>query len=108
MNYSSIGNQIRLRRKELGLTQENLAEKAELSVSYMGAIERGEKLPSLESFIRIANALDESADKLLSGVLNIEPRILSSQIYEELSTLPKVEQTRIFNVMKTMLADIKK
>lgn len=73
----------------------------------MGAIERGEKLPSLESFIRIANALDESADKLLSGVLNIEPRILSSQIYEELSTLPKVEQTRIFNVMKTMLADIK-
>lgn len=107
MNYSSIGKRIKERRKELGLTQENLSEKADLSVSYMGAIERGEKLPSMESFIRIANALDESADRLLSGVLKIEPRIVSSEIYEELSTLPLFEQKRILNVMKTMISDIK-
>ena len=58
MEYKSIGKNIRKCRDKLGITQEKLAEMANLSVSYMGAIERGEKLPKLKVFISIANALD--------------------------------------------------
>lgn len=57
MNYDSIGQNIRKYRMLKGFRQEDLAEMANLSVSYFGAVERGEKTPSLETLINIVNAL---------------------------------------------------
>ena len=51
------------------LRQEDLAEKAGLTANYIGMVERGEKIPSLETFIKILNALGVSADMVLSDVL---------------------------------------
>jgi len=45
MDYRSIGENIRKYRKTKKMTQETLAERAGLSVNYIGSIERGEKLP---------------------------------------------------------------
>ncbi len=103
----SIGENIRNRRNELGIKQETLAEMVELSVSYMGAIERGEKIPKLEVFIRIANALEVSSDMLLSGVLKVGNQIVTSELSKELSGLSKIEQSRILNVVRTMVNDMK-
>lgn len=105
MDYSSIGKQIRERRTELKMTQEKLAEAAELSVSYMGAVERGEKLPSMETFIRLANVLETSSDRLLSGVLTVGNKIVASKLSSELSSLPEKEQKRILNVVRIMIND---
>lgn len=105
MEYKSIGKNIRKRRDELGIKQEELAEMVELSVSYVGAIERGEKLPKLEVFIRIANALKVSADTLLSDVLDVGNQIIASELSKEISDLSKSEQRRILNVIRTMIAD---
>lgn len=105
MEYKSIGKNIRKRRDELGIKQEELAEMVELSVSYVGAIERGEKLPKLEVFIRIANALKVSADTLLSDVLDVGNQIVASELSKEISDLSKSEQRRILNVIRTMIAD---
>ena len=44
MDYKSIGRNIRQCREAQGITREKLAEMTELSVSYMSALERGEKL----------------------------------------------------------------
>ena len=55
MKFESIGKNIRRFRKERGYRQEDLAEMVGLSVNYMGAIELGDKLPSLETFITIVN-----------------------------------------------------
>lgn len=71
MNTSSIGKRIRKYRKAKGWRQEDFAEKIGLSVTYTGMIERGEKIPKLETFITIANALEVSADVLLADVLSI-------------------------------------
>ncbi len=79
----------------------------DLSVSYIGAIERGEKLPKLDVFIRIANSLKVSSDTLLSGVLEIENQIVASELSDELSNLPKTEQKRILNVVRTMITNTK-
>ena len=105
MEYKSIGKNIRKRRDELGIKQEELAEMVELSVSYVGAIERGEKLPKLEVFIRIANALKVSADTLLSDVLDVGNQIVASELSKEISDLSKSEQRRILNVIRAMIAD---
>ena len=106
MKYNTIGRKIRKCRDEKGIKQEKLAEMVNISVSYMGAIERGEKLPKLEIFIRIANALEVSSDTLLSGVLSVENKIIASELSEQLAKLPKNEQLRILTVVKAMMNDI--
>ncbi len=58
-----LGETIRSYRKEAGLTQEKLAEKAELHHNFIGAVERGTMEISVGSLLRIAKALNvEVAD----------------------------------------------
>lgn len=61
-----FGETVRGLRKEAGLSQEALAEKAGLTLNYIGNVERGEKTPSLETVCRIAGALGLSGGQLLS------------------------------------------
>ncbi len=53
-----VGNNIRYYRKRLGLSQERLAEIAELHRTYIGAVERGEKNISANNIAKIAEVLD--------------------------------------------------
>lgn len=64
MNYRLIGERIKQERLNKRLTQEVLAEKANVSVSFLGQIERGERKLSLETFIKLAEALGVSLDYL--------------------------------------------
>lgn len=105
MDYNSIGKNIRKRREELGIKQDTFAEMVDISASYMGAIERGEKFPSLSVFIQITNALKISSDFLLSGVLEVHNEIIASELSSQLSMLSKREQKRILHVIETMISD---
>lgn len=70
MNYVLLGEQIRKQRKKKNLTLEQLAEKLDVSTTFIGQIERAKGIPSLETFVKIANVLEISADSLLFGDLN--------------------------------------
>ena len=61
----TMGDRIRDSRKRLGLTQDQLSEKLDITVAYMSEIERGLKMPSMQLFIKIVEILDVSADYLL-------------------------------------------
>jgi transcriptional regulator with XRE-family HTH domain len=63
-----IGEAIRRQRKRMKLTQEKLAEKAELHPNYMGRVERGEEHVSLISLRRIAKALDVRVRDLVADI----------------------------------------
>ncbi len=52
-----IGEAIRRFRKQAGLSQEKLAEKADLHPVYIGEVERGEEAASVSALVRIAKAL---------------------------------------------------
>lgn len=52
-----IGRRVQKRRKELGYTQEELAEKLHISRTHMGHIEQGRKSPSLKLMEKLARAL---------------------------------------------------
>lgn len=69
MTTDSIGRNIRKYRMEKKMRQEDLAEKTGLSANYIGMLERGEKLPALDTFISILNALEITADAVLCDVL---------------------------------------
>ena len=65
MEKLTMGDRIKEARKNKRLTQEQLAERLDISVEFVGQIERGIKLPSMQVFIRLIEALNVSADYLL-------------------------------------------
>lgn len=65
IDYKALGKSIRKARTDSGMTQEKLGELCSLSTAHIGHIERGTRIPSLETFYRIATALGVSADELL-------------------------------------------
>lgn len=99
MDIYSIGTNLRKVRIQRKLRQEDVAEKADLSVNYVGAVERGERLPSLESFIALLNAVEASADIVLCDVLNNGYEIKNSLINDKLKTLKKEDLARIHDVI---------
>ena len=60
-----VGTNIRLERKERGFTTEVLAEFLGISPAYIGLIERGERCPSLETFLRICEFFGERPEEML-------------------------------------------
>ena len=108
MNTASIGKRIRKERERKGWRQEDFAERIGLSVTYTGMIERGEKVPKLETFITIANVLGVSADQLLADVLDTGYNIKSSSMTEEIEGLPHSERERIYCVVNAMIEYSKK
>jgi transcriptional regulator with XRE-family HTH domain len=54
----SLAHSVKLRRKELGLSQEELADMAEIDRTYASQIERGVANPSLEVLYRVARSLE--------------------------------------------------
>lgn len=63
-----FGLSVKRRRQELGLTQEELAERANLHRTYIGMIERAEKNVTLENIAKLAKSLDTSIKKLCSDL----------------------------------------
>ena len=103
MNSVSIGKKIRFYREAKKWTQEVFAEKIGLSLTYVGMIERGEKIPKFETFINIANALEVSADVLLADVLVTGYKIKTSLLSEKIDQLPSDERKKVYAVIEAMV-----
>lgn len=103
MGLESIGKHISKFHHLQKLRQEDLAEITGLSTNYIGAVERGEKIPSLETFIDILNALSVSADMVLSDVLREGYKIKASTFSDQLKTLSAKDQKRIFDVVEVLI-----
>lgn len=107
MNGELIGKRIRAYREDKKWTQEVFAEKVGLSPAYIGMIERGEKIPKLETFVRIANVLCVSADLLLADVLDSGYKIKASVLSEKLDRLSPNDRDRVYAVIDAMLGAAK-
>jgi len=59
-----LGERVRVRRRERGLTQESLAEALDISVAYVSLIERGDRNPPFTTVVAIARALGIPAREL--------------------------------------------
>lgn len=76
LDYGKIGMRIRQTRKLKGWSQDALAKKCGISMSFLGHIERGTRIMSLETFVNICAALDADADELLWGVAHPSEAVL--------------------------------
>lgn len=90
LEYEAMGKVIRAKRKEMKLTQKDLANRVGISTAFCGHIERGSRKASLETVVAIANVLELSLDKMLQSSLSVSP-------------LNLYEQGIVDNVIETLL-----
>ena len=98
-----MGRKIQVRRKELGLTQEQLSEKIVCSLTHLCRIEGGFK-PGLDALLRLCRVLGYSLDELLGicppdnpVMQEISNRVLSRPLREQHLALQTLEQ--LFSVI---------
>lgn len=69
LDYSLIGKRIARRRKQLGLKQSEVEERAGIGDKYLSNIERAISIPSTEVIMRLAIALETTPDEFLVGAV---------------------------------------
>ena len=99
LDCAKIGTRIKYFRTKKRLSQEKLAELSDLSSVFISYIERGERAPSLEAMINIANVLNVSADDLLSGNLLVSNSPHDSREFEILYDCTTEELSILLNCM---------
>lgn len=72
LDYSEIGRRIAQRRKELGLRQTQVCERAGINDKYLSCIERATSIPSLEVVMKLALALETTPDTFLTGTIRYD------------------------------------
>ena len=104
MDYKRLGQRIREERLRLHLTQAQLAEDADISDTYMGAIERGERSLTLDTLVRLVNRLGVTVDYLLAdSVPNTDANIMD-QFKQITDGQPMERKQMAINVLRTIFA----
>lgn len=88
VDYKVLGKRMAKRRRELGLKQYQVSERAGLSDKYISCIETAKSIPSIDVLVRICDALETTPDMLLLGaVCNTENESYERQIAGKLRKL---------------------
>ena len=90
-----LGPRIKEYRTKRGMSVIKLANEVGILPNYISQLENGDKIPSLDTFIRIANALDVTADELLCDYLTAEVSVVESKLGANISVLSKEDQRHI-------------
>ena len=86
-----VGRRIAERRKQLGMTQEMLAERGDMTPQFVSYAEAGKRAMRPENLLKLASALGVSADYLLTGDIIDKDLLLLSEKLRRLTP----EQVRI-------------
>lgn len=106
MDKKELGQKIREIRQEKGYTQQILADKASLGNVYVGEIERGVKMPSLNSFIKIVQALDVSADYILCDELPSGQPYIYDALTKKMQNLTPKQRKSITDIIDAYLSNL--
>lgn len=101
LNYTGIGRRIAQRRLQMGLKQNILAERLDISNNYLSSIERGKEKPSLEVIVNICNVLQVTPDYLLMG--NMYSNNIPQNIADGLRLCSKEDLSLLSVIMQHMI-----
>lgn len=99
MDLQYLGARIKAERQKRSITQEQLAEKIDISTNFMSLIENGRNM-SVETLVKIAAALGVTVDYLLSDMIEINTDSITDQITQSVSTLNDDEKLYFLNMIK--------
>ncbi len=102
IDYKLIGGRIKAERNRRGLTQENLAEKLDVSVGYVSQIERGVTKISLDTLAEISNVLKCDIAKLITGTVIGGENYMSAELNEYYASLDKRDRQLLSDFIKLL------
>ena len=103
MEQHTLGQRIRRERQNLHLTQEQLAEKLNVSSTYIGFVERGERNLTLNKLSLLADILGVSIDYLLSDDTGSSPSSNEKQMLSLFASASTEDQELILDLTRTVL-----
>lgn len=104
MDYKRLGERIREERRRLHLTQAQLAEEIDISDTYMGAIERGERSLTLDTLVRLVNRLGVTVDYLLTDSVPDTDANVLDQFKQIIDGQPMERKQLAIQVLRTIFA----
>ena len=107
IDYLAIGQRIRAARKKRNLSQEQLAERANVGTTHISHIETGNTKLSIKTFIGIVNALNVSSDELLCDNVENSREIYLKKIDEIFCDCNNDELRFVINNVKYMLSALR-
>lgn len=104
MDYKRLGQRIRVERKRLNLTQAELAEAIDISDTYMGAIERGERSLTLDTLVRLVNRLGVTVDFMLADSVSDNDSNIIEQFKQIMDGQPLERKQMAINVLRAIFS----
>ena len=102
LDYSVIGQRIKQARLAKNMTQEDLAEKIDISVAFLSRVERGNSHINLKRLNQLCGLLDVSEGYLLNGASSNSINYLNKEFSELLEKCSPDKQKLIYNVAKVI------
>jgi len=101
-----FGRKMRAVRKAARMSREQVAEKVEITASYLGEVERGEKWPALEIICAVAAALGASPSTFFDfETQETDPGVLRRKLHRLIENCTITEQQRALAMLKVLLND---
>lgn len=103
LNYTLIGMRLKQARMDKKITQEQLAEKLDVSVAYVSRIERGSTTINLKRLSEICAILDVSEGEILDGSHPDSSSYLNSALSDLLKNCPAEKMDLIYKISKVIM-----
>jgi transcriptional regulator with XRE-family HTH domain len=108
IDYLDIGRRIRAERTKQKITQEKLAEMADVGTTHISHIETGNTVPSIKTFIAIINALNLSSDEMLRNHIFKAKHILEGEMAEAINDCTDAEALIIADTVKALKSSLRR
>ena len=105
VDYSIIGSRLKQARIKAGLTEQELAEKTNLSIAFISRIERGSSHINLKRLSEFCSILDVSEGYILNGVADSDENYLYNEFNDILKKCSPEKQKLIYKISKMIAED---
>lgn len=102
IDYKALGLRVKTKRLDKALSQEQLAELANISVPHMSHIETGNTKVSLPTLIEVSNALNCGVDELICDSVRNAKKVFEQEIAEQLQNCTEKEIRLIADMVKAL------
>ena len=107
MDSRSMGKKLRSYRARCGWSLNECAERIGISTRYLADIERGDKVPKLETFLQILNTLSASADDVLQDSLAVGYAPRSNELLRRLDAMDATGRKQALDIFDSVLSTLK-
>ena len=108
IDYCALGRRLAQIRKDRGLTQEKLAERANLANNYISNIENGRSIPSLETVVKLCQALEATPNDLLMETVQEREEYMLREMGDTIALCTPRERRLVAGFIRLLLEERKR